>query len=158
MIVGTTFIRFEGTVTTFVPETVIIKQLREERGMTQEQLASLMGYSHKSSINKIEMGKSDLPQSKLVEFAKIFGVSPCDLLGYEPKPATEEQKAAWNEQFNFNQQLKNEVTLIEHIQKFYGKDAVKVLQLFNSLNKTGKSKVMETIEDISSIDKYILKG
>lgn len=136
----------------------IIRQLREERGLTQEQLASMMGYSHKSSINKIEMGKADLPQSKLVEFAKVFGVSPCDLLGYEPPTATEEQKKIWDEQFNFNQQLKNEVTLIEHIQKFYGKDAVKILQLFNALNKTGKKKALENIEDLTTVPKYQEEG
>lgn len=58
----------------------IIKKLREDKGLTQEQLADLMGYAHKSSINKIEMGKNDLPQSKLIEFAKVFGVSPAELL------------------------------------------------------------------------------
>lgn len=136
----------------------IIKQLREERGMTQEQLAELMGYSHKSSINKIELDKSDLPQSKLVKFAKIFGVSPCELLGYVPTPATDEQKKVWDEQFNFNQQLKNEVALIEHIQKLYGKDAVKVLQMFNSLNKTGKKKALENIEDLTAVPKYQKEG
>lgn len=61
----------------------IIKKLREERQMTQEKLADLMEYSHKSSINKIEMGKSDLPQSKLVAFAKIINGSECNLSDQE---------------------------------------------------------------------------
>lgn len=125
----------------------IIKHLREEKGITQEHLAEMMGYSHKSSINKIEMNKADLPQSKLIKLAKIFDVSPCELLGYEPIPATDEQ-------FNFNQQLKNEAALFEHIQKLYGKNAVKVLKLFNSLNKTGKKKAIENIEDLTAIPKY----
>lgn len=133
----------------------IIKMLREERGMTQETLAELMGYSHKSSINKIEMGKSDLPQSKIVAFAKIFDVTPCELLGYEPTPATEEQKKLWDEKFNTNNQLKNETALIEQIQKKYGKDAVLLLQLFNSLNENGKQKAVENLEDLTAIKKYI---
>lgn len=133
----------------------IIKMLREERGMTQETLAELMGYSHKSSINKIEMGKSDLPQSKIIAFAKIFGVTPCELLGYEPTPATEEQKKLWDEKFNANNQLKNETVLIEQIQKKYGKDAVQLLQLFNSLNENGKQKAVENLEDLTAIKKYI---
>lgn len=128
----------------------IIKFLREERGMTQEQLAELMGYSHKSSINKIEMGKSDLPQSKLVAFAKVFGVDPCELLGIG-----DEQKKLWDERFNANESLKNEVRLIEAIQKQYGKDAVKILALFNSLNKNGKQKAVENLEDLTAIEKYI---
>ena len=57
--------------------------------MTQEQLAEAMGYSHKSSINKIEMGKTDLPQSKLIAFAKVLGVTPCELLGFEPTKASD---------------------------------------------------------------------
>ena len=133
----------------------IIRQLREERGMTQETLAELMGYSHKSSINKIEMGKADLPQSKLVEFARIFGVTPCELLGYEPTLATEEQKKFWNDRFNAQSQLQTETALIEQIQKQYGKAAVKLLQLFTGLNDTGKEKAIENLEDLTAIQKYI---
>ena len=133
----------------------IIRMLREERGMTQETLAELMGYSHKSSINKIEMGKADLPQSKLIAFAKILGVTPCELLGYEPTPATEEQKKLWDEKFNTNNSLANEVVLIEQIQKKYGKSAVQILQLFNSLNESGKQKALENLEDLTAIEKYI---
>jgi transcriptional regulator with XRE-family HTH domain len=131
----------------------IIKMLREERGMTQEYLAELMGYSHKSSINKIEMGKADLPQSKLMEFAKIFNVSPCVLLGYEP--ASDEQKQLWDAKFNAHEQLKNEVILIEYIQKQYGKAAVKMLRLFTSLNENGKQKAIENLEDLTAIEKYL---
>ena len=70
----------------------IIKMLREEKGMTQDTLAKLMGYSHKSSINKIEMGKADLPQSKLIAFAQVLGVTPCELLGSESTISNDERK------------------------------------------------------------------
>lgn len=132
----------------------IIKRLREEREMTQETLAELMGYSHKSSINKIEMGKADLPQSKLVAFAKIFGVSPCVLIGYD-EPATNEELDAWDEQLNKNGELNHEVKLIEQVQKQYGSDAVKILQLFTSLNQSGKEKAVSNLEDLTAIEKYI---
>lgn len=133
----------------------IIKMLREERGMTQEQLAELMGYSHKSSINKIEMGKSDLPQSKILAFAKVFGVSPCEIIGYTPQPATEEQIKEWDERLNAHQKLQAEVQVIEAVQKLFGKESVKMLHLFNELNKTGKTKAVETLEDLTAIEKYI---
>lgn len=134
----------------------IIKMLREERGMTQETLAELMGYSHKSSINKIELGRADLPQSKLIAFAKILNVSPCELLGLEPtKTATAEQMKLWDEQYNERNQLQNEVQLIEEVQKQFGKDAATILQLFNSLNKSGKKKAVENLEDLTAIDKYL---
>jgi transcriptional regulator with XRE-family HTH domain len=135
----------------------IIKTLREQRGMTQEQVAELMGYSHKSSINKIELGKSDLPQSKLVAFAKIFNVTPCELLGVDPQPATEEQVREWDEKFNSKLELQNEVLLIEAVQKKYGKKAVQMLQLFEQLNDQGKSKAIDTLSDLTVISKYIEK-
>jgi transcriptional regulator with XRE-family HTH domain len=41
-----------------------------------------MGYTDRSSIAKIESGKVDLPQSKIMEFANVFGVDPGDLMGW----------------------------------------------------------------------------
>ena len=43
---------------------------RKELGMTQEELAKRMGYKSKSTINKIENGTNDIPQSKVVKFAE----------------------------------------------------------------------------------------
>lgn len=133
----------------------IIKELREQRNMTQEKLAELMGYSHKSSINKIELGKADLPQSKLVAFAKIFGVSPCVLVGAEPiAPASDEQIQEWEEKYNVEMALRNEVLLIEAIQKKYGRQAVLVLQAFTQLNDQGKTKAVDALQDLTAIEKY----
>ena len=53
-----------------------IKARREELGLTQEQLAQKMGYKSKSSINKIEMEKNDVSQSKLIEFSIALDCSP----------------------------------------------------------------------------------
>ncbi len=137
----------------------IIKKLREERNMTQEKLAELMGYSHKSSINKIEMGKADLPQSKIVAFAKIFGVIPCALIGVEPiRPATEEKIREWDETLNVSLILKNEVLLIEALQARYGKGAVQLLQAFVQLNSNGAKKAIDMVEDLTAIEKYIKGG
>ena len=47
-----------------------IRQRREELHMTQDELAQAMGYKSRSSINKIELGKSDIPQSKIKSFAE----------------------------------------------------------------------------------------
>lgn len=60
-----------------------IMDRRKEIGMTQEELAERMGYKSKSSINKIELGKSDIPQSKIGKFAKVLGTTPGDLMGWE---------------------------------------------------------------------------
>lgn len=126
--------------------------------MTQEQLAEIMGYSHKSSINKIEMGKADLPQSKIVAFAKVLGVSPCYLLGITDEPekvATTDDLNQWDEKYNKDELLHNDVLLIEGIQARYGKDAVKLLELFTKMNKQGQTKALDSLSDLASIEKYI---
>lgn len=58
-----------------------IKTRREELGLTQEELAARMGYKSKSSINKIEMGKNDIPQSKVIAFAKALETTTAYLMG-----------------------------------------------------------------------------
>ena len=43
-----------------------IRDRRIEIGLTQDELAKRSGYTSRSSINKIELGIVDLPQSKMV--------------------------------------------------------------------------------------------
>ena len=59
-----------------------IKELRKQNNWTQEELAQKVGYTDRSAIAKIEAGRIDLPQSKIVEFANVFGVDAGDLLGW----------------------------------------------------------------------------
>ncbi len=60
-----------------------IKQRREELGMTQEELAEKTGYKDRSSINKIEKGGNNLPQTKIVAFAQALNTTPSYLMGWE---------------------------------------------------------------------------
>lgn len=59
-----------------------IAERRKELGLTQEELASRMGYKSKSTINKIELGKNDIPQSKIVRFAEVLKTTPAYLMGW----------------------------------------------------------------------------
>lgn len=64
----------------------IYKRIRERRielGLTVEELAQRMGYKDKSSISKIENGKADIPQSKVVAFAKALNTTTAYLIGAE---------------------------------------------------------------------------
>ena len=60
-----------------------IKKRRLQLSMSQEELAKRMGYSHKSSINKIETGVNDIPQSKIVKFAEVLQTSVPYLMEWE---------------------------------------------------------------------------
>lgn len=74
-----------------------IKARRIELGMTAEELATKMGYKDKSSISKIEKGKADIPQSKVLAFARALDTTTAYLMGvtvtsnipagFEPMPA-----------------------------------------------------------------------
>ena len=57
-----------------------IKKLRLQRGWSQEELAKKIGYADKTSIAKIEAGKVDLPQSKIIAFSNVFFVTPSYLM------------------------------------------------------------------------------
>lgn len=56
-----------------------LKRLRIARGMSQEELAKALDYTNRSSINKIELGKNDMPRNKIIKAAAVLGVSPLDL-------------------------------------------------------------------------------
>lgn len=59
-----------------------IKEKREKMNLSQEQLAEKLGYKSKTSIHKVEQGMTDLPQSKIIEFAKVLNTSPAYLMGW----------------------------------------------------------------------------
>lgn len=58
-----------------------IKRIRKELGITQDELAVRCGYSHRSSINKIETGQAGVPDDKILLFASALHVTP-DFLFY----------------------------------------------------------------------------
>lgn len=59
-----------------------IKNCRIALNWTQEYLAHRMGYKSKSTINKIELGINDIPQSRVEQFAKVLDTTPGYLMGW----------------------------------------------------------------------------
>ena len=78
--------------------------MRKRLGWTQEELATKMGYKSKSTINKIEMGINDIPQSKIVKFAEVLGTTPAHLMGWNDEEETlspeDEGEKLWMELYN----------------------------------------------------------
>ena len=58
-----------------------IKLKRESLNLSQEELAKRLGYKSRSSINKIELGKSDITQHKVVAFANALHTTTAYLMG-----------------------------------------------------------------------------
>ena len=59
-----------------------VKIRREELGMSQEELATKVGYKSKSSINKIELGFRVLTQSKIKVIADALETTPSYIMGF----------------------------------------------------------------------------
>lgn len=63
-----------------------IKAARIAAGLSQDQLAGLIGYTDRSSIAKIEAGKVDLPQSKIAAIAQALHTTTAELLKESDEP------------------------------------------------------------------------
>ena len=63
-----------------------IRHRREQLGISQGQLAEELGYTNRSTIAKIESGKNDITQSKIVAFAHALSTTPQYLMGWTDDP------------------------------------------------------------------------
>jgi transcriptional regulator with XRE-family HTH domain len=60
-----------------------IRKLRIQAGMSQDDLAHALGYKDRSMITKIESGKVDISQKKIIAFADALHTTPGYLMGWE---------------------------------------------------------------------------
>ncbi len=60
-----------------------IKKRRRELKLTQEELATALGYTNRTTISKIESGKIDITLQKLRDIARVLGVTAGELAGPE---------------------------------------------------------------------------
>lgn len=67
----------------------IIKNRREELGISQVELAKRVGYTSRSAINKIEKNVNDIPRNKIEQFADVLQLSPSFLMGWDNSDSAE---------------------------------------------------------------------
>lgn len=89
-----------------------IKKRREELGMSQAELAKLMSYKSRSSINKIESGENDLPQSKIEAFAAALNTTPAALMGWDDASKMKADAEALANEILNNEKIKKLIPLI----------------------------------------------
>lgn len=79
-----------------------IRERRLDLNMTQEELAKALNYKSKSTINKIELGKNDIPLSKVVEFANALHTSVSYLMEWtdDPSPHDGEERIDYDKAFS----------------------------------------------------------
>lgn len=96
-----------------------IKYYRQALNMTQEELATKVGYKSKSTIQKIEKGVNDIPQSKIIPFSQALNITPIDLLGSDESVKEYEKEARYSVDF-----LMDELSAADHLQAALSKDSV----------------------------------
>lgn len=117
-----------------------IKLLRKQKGLTQEELGSMIGVN-KAAISKYEKGQvENMKRSTIKMLADIFGVSPTYLLG-------------WDDEHGHSD-IAEEVKLLDMVGQLKGEKAAKLLELFSAMNQEGQEKILDFVKDISQINRY----
>jgi transcriptional regulator with XRE-family HTH domain len=105
-----------------------IKQRRTQLGWSQRDLAYKMGYTNNSTIVKIEQGKVDVSQTKIVQFSEVLGVSIAYLMDWE-----EEQKKN-DIQSDIILRMRTDTTFMSVVEKLYKLDSEKLESINQMLN------------------------
>jgi len=88
---------------------VIIKKIREEKELTQQQIAELI-HMHRSNYSRVESGERDLSIEAINKIAVFFGMTIDQLVNFNgnlPKEITVEDKTL-TEQVKLIQELDSE--------------------------------------------------
>lgn len=131
----------------------LLKELRLENKLTQEELANKLNNLHniklnKGMISKWESNKSE-PRFEYIKYlSKLYNVSIDYLLGLT-KYKNEEELNVSKEKFAFSNFLK---TPLEADPKLH-----LLLKNYNKLNELGKDESIKRIEELACIDKYTTK-
>ena len=57
-----------------------LKELREKRGLSQRQLADLVGAEYYTFISQLETGRGRIPPARYREWAEALGVAPAEFV------------------------------------------------------------------------------
>ena len=120
-----------------------IRLRREELKMTQEELASKLGYKSKTTIAKIENGKNDIVQSKVIEFARVLDTTPAYLMGWTQYDETFSGKEAPDDKV---------IKLARNIQQFHGPQKA-LNDNYEQLSDHNKKKVVDYSDTLLKIQK-----
>ena len=138
-----------------------VKQLRLKKNMTQEELATKLGYRSKSSVAHIENGR-DIPRSMVVTLAEVLDTTPAYLMGWTDE-AIETHKALkkLDNPDNTSQQVKDSDKFIDEMialsEKPYD-DKSTYTSKQSRLHKFGGAKVViKKVSSENGTDKIVVK-
>ena len=104
-----------------------IKSLRQERGMTLEQVADIVGVG-KSTVRKWETGMiANMRRDKIADLAKALGTTPAYLMGWKEEETPDE--------FELTEGEKDMLSLFRQIPVDRQAEAVELLQVALKMQK-----------------------
>ena len=122
-----------------------IKKLRTERGMTQGELGELLGVQ-KAAVQKWESGQvQNLKHATIKRLCEVFEKNPTVFIFTE------------NEMM-CNERIRREVSMLEEMQKTYGKEVIELISVFIELDEAHRAKVMDYMYDQSVIQSVRLES
>ena len=125
-----------------------IKAAREKKGYSQSELAELLGYKSRSSINKIETDGREIPRSSIVKFAKILDVTPSYLMGWDDE--IDELNKEFSKDYEIlTGYLKERFDDTEEVTAAYD-----LIIRLSMLNKAGIDKMIERLDELVRFDEY----
>ncbi|MDU3677670.1 MAG: helix-turn-helix transcriptional regulator [Clostridium sp.] len=126
----------------------LLKELRIENELTQEELANKLNELHdiklnKGMISKWEANKSE-PRFEYIKYmSKLYNVSLDYLLGLSKFKNKEEELADYKNRMNEFAE--------NHNKNFYEN---KLLNIFNKLNDEGKNEAIKRVDELTELSKY----
>lgn len=120
-----------------------IKQIRKEKGLTQKALGELLSISE-GMVRQYELGIRNPKIETIEKIASALKISPFEIMGY----------SYWDEKYNPDGKLAEEVKVIQQVEKEFGQDAFILLQHYSKLNEKGQKKAINDLADMTEIKKY----
>jgi len=118
-----------------------IKKIREEKGMTLEELGDKVGVG-KSTVRKWENGIiSNMRRDKISKLANALDVSPAYLMG-------------WDTTEKSNHEEISKADLMEQIEILLGSDILQAVKLFSLLDAMDRGAALERMRMMLENEKY----
>lgn len=68
-----------------------LKEIRKSKKLNQAEIGNLLGVSNKT-ISKYENGERNISTAKLLQFCKLFNITPNEILGVANKPQRKKKR------------------------------------------------------------------
>lgn len=113
-----------------------IKSLREQHGMTLEELGNKVGVG-KSTVRKWETGMiANMRRDKISKIANALGVDPSYLMGWEPEQTSP--------------------GMILYLEEYRNKLFVdEIMEYIEKLNDAGKAEAVQRVKELTFIPRYV---